>query len=461
MKNKRQINITFLKRLSIIILLVMFCCATDAAVAQTLWESLTVEQKAELLKKMPPEEMNYIQNELMKSPASQTAETSWESLTRQQKSNMMNKLSPEEQQFLKNKLNKPSSPQSFTESLTRQQQIEMMKKLTPEERRLLENELKRTPEALSSEEQLLIENEMKRSPKALTPEALDALKKSPEFRGLMAEDVIRGREMLDEKGTPFSWEPEQSKKSGRKPDVKRFGETDFRERPDEKEAPTLFQRTRKIGKYQDISLDLKPFGYEFFKDTSIRLITDRKDIPVPANYIVGPGDQVKILFWGRVNAQYSLTIDRNGSITIPEIGPIYVAGMTFEQMSTRLIKQSKQIVGANIDVTMGSLKTMPIFVTGDVARPGAYMIGSFAKITDALLIAGGPSEIGSMRNVQLKRKNKIVATFDLYDFLLKGDKANDTVLQADDVVFVPVSGPQVGVAGNVKRPAIYELKDKT
>jgi hypothetical protein len=93
MKNNIQRNLVPLKRLFVIILLIMFFCAPDAAVAQTSWEALTVEQKAELLKKMPPEEMNYIQNELMKSPASQTAETSWESLTRQQKWNMMNKLS--------------------------------------------------------------------------------------------------------------------------------------------------------------------------------------------------------------------------------------------------------------------------------------------------------------------------------------------------------------------------------
>ena len=129
-------------------------------------------------------------------------------------------------------------------------------------------------------------------------------------------------------------------------------------------------------------------------------------------------------------------------------------------MSKHLIKQAEQFVGANIDVTMGALKSMQIFVLGDVKRPGAYTIGSFATITDALLIAGGPAGIGTMRNIQLRRKDKIITTFDLYDLLLKGDKSKDTILQAGDVVFVPVAGPIVGIAGNVKRPAIYELKEK-
>ena len=132
--------------------------------------------------------------------------------------------------------------------------------------------------------------------------------------------------------------------------------------------------------------------------------------------------------------------------------------MTFEQMSGYLIKQAERITGTNVDISMGALRTMPIFILGDVRRPGAYTIGSFATITDALLLAGGPTEIGSMRNVQLKRKDKVIQTFDLYDLLLKGDKSHDVILHAGDIVFVPVIGPYVGAAGNVKRPALYELK---
>ncbi len=222
----------------------------------------------------------------------------------------------------------------------------------------------------------------------------------------------------------------------------------------------MFDRLRIPGKYQDISTNLRRFGYEFFQETSVQVFSDRKDIPVPIDYVVGPGDEVRIMLWGRVNSQYSLIVDRDGRITIPQIGPIAVAGMTFEKMSQQIIKMAEQMVGANIDIAMGSLKTTPILVLGDVRRPGSYTVGSFATITDALLLAGGPNDIGSMRNVQLKRNGRLVTTFDLYHLLLKGDRSRDLVIRAGDVIFVPVTGPQVGIAGNVKRPAIYEFKDR-
>jgi protein involved in polysaccharide export with SLBB domain len=227
----------------------------------------------------------------------------------------------------------------------------------------------------------------------------------------------------------------------------------------EEPVQSLYERSLKIPKYQDITLDLKPFGYDFFRDAAFRVITERKDIPVPMNYTVGPGDEVRISLWGRVNATYNLTVSRDGKITIPTLGPLVVAGQTFEQMSQYLTKQAEQMTGTNVDVTMGSLRTIPIFVLGDVRRPGAYTIGSFATITDALLLAGGPTGIGTMRNIQLKRRDVVIQTFDLYDLLLKGDKSKDVTLSAGDIIFVPVIGPYVGVAGNVKRPALYELKN--
>ncbi|PKN32939.1 MAG: hypothetical protein CVU61_15680 [Deltaproteobacteria bacterium HGW-Deltaproteobacteria-19] len=266
------------------------------------------------------------------------------------------------------------------------------------------------------------------------------------FRDLKPEDVRRGRELI-EKAAPGGME------------VRRTREVQVLREPQEPKGKTLFERSRPARKFQDISEDLKPFGYEFFQEAAVSVTADRKDIPVPMNYIVGPGDEVKILLWGRINAAHNLAVDRDGKITLPQIGPIFVAGMTFEEMSKKVITQAQQIVGASVDISMGSLKTIPIFVLGDVRRPGAYTIGSFATITDALLIAGGPTDIGSMRKVQLRRKGKTVGTFDLYDLFLKGDRSGDMTVQRDDVVFVPVVGPIVGVAGNVRRPAIYELRE--
>lgn len=306
---------------------------------------------------------------------------------------------------------------------------------------------------LTPEQRKAAEGVMQEKGGVLTPEAVEALKSKPEYKGLKPEDIVKGKELLEQKEAgkkePEKKEPEKVLSSAEKKVI--TGET---------EGKSLFDRIRGVGVYQDISTALRPFGYEFFQDAAIRVITDRKDIPVPSQYIVGPGDEVKILLWGRVNAQHNLVVDRNGNITIPNVGPIPVAGMTFEQMSKQLITQSQQMVGANIDITMGALKTVPIFVLGDVKRPGAYTIGSFSTVTDALLIAGGPTGIGSMRNVQLKRKDRVITAFDLYDLFLKGDKSKDVILQAGDVVFVPVAGPLVGLAGNVKRPAVYELRDK-
>ncbi len=312
------------------------------------------------------------------------------------------------------------SQQTTVRNLTDEQKAAAMRNLTPAQ-------------------QQAVQAEMLKSGGALTPQAMEALKKSPEFKNLTPEEIIKGRELLEK----INKNDVKSEKMGEK---KEFN-ADQKKALGEDASNSLFERSRRVGKYQDISLELKPFGYDFFNDTAIRVINDRKDVPVSANYVVGPGDEVKLMLWGRVNAQYNLTVDRNGSINIPQIGPIYVAGMTFEQMSTHLIKQSTQMVGANIDITMGALKTIPVFILGDVKRPGAYMIDAFATITDALLLAGGPTDIGSMRNIQLKRKDQVITKFDLYNLLLKGDKGADVVLQAGDVVFVPTCGPLVGIAG--------------
>ena len=299
---------------------------------------------------------------------------------------------------------------------------------------------------LTLEQQELVRKELEKHGGNLTPEAVKALREKPEFKGLTPEDIAKGRELLKK---PYSAVQEKLPVVEIQKPVVGL----------EKQG-TLFNRMKNIGGYQEISTDLKPFGYDFFQGASVKVAMERQDVPVPPGYVMGPGDEVKILLWGRVNEQYTLTVDRNGNITIPQIGPVQVAGMTFEEMSKTVILQVEKIIGASIDISAGALKNIPVFILGDVKKPGAYNVGSFATITDGLLIAGGPSGIGSMRNVQLKRKGKIVTTLDLYDLLLKGDKSKDHVLQAGDVVFVPVTGPLVGIAGNVKRPAIYELREK-
>jgi len=305
---------------------------------------------------------------------------------------------------------------------------------------------------LSPAQKEAIQFELGKSGGRMTPEAVEALKAMPAFKRLTPEDVARGKQLLEQK------EKTADRKDLRKKTAQDSDKTNIGEMTREK---NFFERSRSAGKYQDISIDLKPFGFDFFSEAAVRVVTDGKDVPVPLKYIIGPGDEVKLLLWGRINAQYNLTVDRDGKITIPQIGPLFVAGQTFEEMSKQVIKQSEQVVGTNVDISMGSLKTIPIFVLGDIRRPGSYTIGSFATITDALLLAGGPTEIGSMRHVQLKRNGRLITTFDLYDLLLKGDKSKDVTLMAGDVVFVPVTDLMVGIAGNVRRPAIYELRGRT
>ena len=310
-----------------------------------------------------------------------------------------------------------------------------------------------------------IQSELQKSGINLTPAEIQKGKEMLENRDkpLTEAEIQKGKEMLEKREKTKTNKLKSTNKQYQKENVSQEYEARTADKTTtetkQRDEDTIFSRTRKVGKYQDISLDLKPFGYQFFQDTAAAS-SERKDMPVPLSYVVGPGDQINILLWGRLNAQHSLTVDRDGKITIPQIGPVYVAGMTYEQMSKHLIAKAEQTVGANIDITIGSTRSIPIFVLGDVKNPGAYTIGAMATVTDALMIARGPSGIGSMRRVELRRKNKVVTQFDLYDLFIKGDKSRDITLQAGDVVFVPVTGPQVGIAGNVKRPGIYELKDK-
>jgi polysaccharide export outer membrane protein len=289
------------------------------------------------------------------------------------------------------------------------------------------------------------------SPEQPSPAGQEALNPPVEgagLEGLSEEEITKGREMLRQREEAGEKAAEVKDNGGQKTVIKEEG------------PGSLFDRYLQVGPYQDIDTNLRPFGYEFFSTASLRVMTPRRDIPVSSDYVVGPGDEVKVLLWGRVNARYDLVVDRDGNVTMPQIGPLHVAGMSFDQMKGFLVKEAEQIVGANINVTMGDLKSIQVFVLGDVRMPGSYALDSFSTITTALLAAGGPTEIGSLRRVELKRVGRTVTVLDFYDFLLKGEKSADRVLKSGDIVFVPTVGPLVGIAGNVKRPAVYELKDK-
>lgn len=210
----------------------------------------------------------------------------------------------------------------------------------------------------------------------------------------------------------------------------------------------------------EISTDIKQFGYDLFKQAPSTFAPVDK-VPIGPDYVVGPGDEIRIMVWGRVEGQWNVVVDRNGNISLPKLGVIGVTGLSFKELKELLHKElSKYYTGFEMNVSMGSLRTIMVYIMGNAKKPGAYTISSLSTIITALFEAGGPSKVGTMRDIQVKRSGKTIVHFDLYDFLLKGDKANDIRLMSEDVIFIPIVGSRVGVAGNVKRPGIYEVKNE-
>lgn len=200
------------------------------------------------------------------------------------------------------------------------------------------------------------------------------------------------------------------------------------------------------------------FGRDLFQN-GLDAFRPATDIPVPANYVMGPGDTIVVQLYGKENLAHSLVLNREGQIQFPQIGPVTLAGLTFSQ-AQKVIEQivSEQMIGVKASVTMGALRTIRVFVLGEVKRPGSFTVGSLATMTNALFASGGITDVGSLRNIQLKRRGELVTTLDLYSLLLNGDTSNDARLLPGDVIFVPPLGKTVGITGQVKRPATYEIQ---
>jgi protein involved in polysaccharide export with SLBB domain len=182
-------------------------------------------------------------------------------------------------------------------------------------------------------------------------------------------------------------------------------------------------------------------------------------VPVTPDYVIGPGDELLIQVWGQVTLNSRYTVDRSGSIYIPQVGTVHVAGLSFAQMHDFLKAQMARVFrNFDLNVNMGQLRSIQVFIVGQARRPGSYTISSLSTLTNALFATGGPAPQGSLRHIQLKRAGNVVVDFDLYDLLLHGDKSKDEQLLPGDVIYIPPVGPQVAVAGSVNAPAIYELK---
>ena len=214
---------------------------------------------------------------------------------------------------------------------------------------------------------------------------------------------------------------------------------------------------------------LKRFGSDVFLDRSpeapSRLgangVGTMLDVPIGPDYVVGPGDALIVNMWGGISQSLTRVIDREGKVMLPEAGDVQVGGMSLEQAQAAITHAlQQQFRNAQVTVSLARLRSIRVYVVGDVQRPGAYDVSSLSSPLSALYAAGGPTATGSLRTLRHYRGRELVGQVDLYDFLLHGIRSGDDRLQGGDTLLVPPAGPQVAIAGAVRRPAIYELKDE-
>jgi protein involved in polysaccharide export with SLBB domain len=202
----------------------------------------------------------------------------------------------------------------------------------------------------------------------------------------------------------------------------------------------------------EYGLSVRQFGYSFFYKPPETFLPVQA-VPVGPDYIIGPGDTIKIIIWGSVQGEYNLAVDRNGQIPIPKVGVVHVSGLSYKQLREVLDQEfSRQYTNFQMNVTLDNLRTIQVYVVGQARFPGSYAVSSLSTLVSALFAAGGPSKSGSMRNIQVRRGKTVIAHFDMYDFLIKGDKSKDIRLQSEDVIFIPPIGPLAAIGAPFLEP---------
>jgi protein involved in polysaccharide export with SLBB domain len=211
---------------------------------------------------------------------------------------------------------------------------------------------------------------------------------------------------------------------------------------------------------------LQLYGYDLFQFPT-STFEPVLNMPTSPNYLLGPGDEILLTMWGETQLFTQLAVNREGNIVVPNAGPVPAQGITVDALKARLLRRLTSFYSglrngdakANtwLDVSIGKLRTIQVFVLGEVKKPGGYAISSMSTSFLALYVAGGPSINGSLRSIEVLRNNKSISTIDFYDYALRGDKSKDVRLQDGDIVFVKTVGKRIALAGNVMHPAIYEL----
>lgn len=218
-----------------------------------------------------------------------------------------------------------------------------------------------------------------------------------------------------------------------------------------KPTPNQFQRFVQQATGQELPL----YGFNLFSGPRFQSLAN---VPVPANYVLGPGDDVDLKIWGMADFAARLTVDRNGQITIPRVGTVTVAGTRADQLEKQLKTQVGRVFNNfELSATLGRLRSIQVYVVGQARKPGAYTVSGLSTLISVLFESGGPAATGTMRKIQLVRGGQSVSTLDLYEFIHSGKTTGDAPLQPGDVIVIPPAGPRVAVTGALDTPAIYEL----
>jgi protein involved in polysaccharide export with SLBB domain len=230
-------------------------------------------------------------------------------------------------------------------------------------------------------------------------------------------------------------------------------------RPAAPQAPALPEPLTEYQKFvaSTTGLVLPIYGADLFRRTP-STFAPLDMAPVPSDYVLGPGDELRLRVWGQVNFQANLRVDRAGEVYLPQVGQVHVAGLAFSALDGHLREAIGRIY-RNFDLTadLGQIRAIQVYVAGQARRPGVYTVSALSTLIDALFSSGGPSVDGSSRAIELRRDGALVTRLDLYDLLIRGDKSRDAKLQSGDVIYIPPVGPLAAVLGSVRHPAIYEL----
>ena len=224
-------------------------------------------------------------------------------------------------------------------------------------------------------------------------------------------------------------------------------------------VPGEFERYVQTRMESTPNSDIRRFGQNLMIDPAGTGAQQDPLPSIPGDYIIKSGDEVALTLWGSIDADLRLTVDRSGMISVPRVGSINVAGIRYAELSNTIKHRVGQVFkNFELSATLGQLRPIRVFVTGYAQRPGSLTVSGLSSVLHVLMRAGGPSAAGGFRDIRVTRQGHLLASFDLYDLLLRGDRGTDLLVQPDDVIFIGPIGTQVAVVGSVNQQAIFELK---